>query len=64
MDAMPPEQRLPNWETTKALMDRVAPPVGTVAPDFTLQSPDGRQTITRSAFQGDRPLVLIFGSFT
>jgi hypothetical protein len=41
-----------------------APAVGEAAPDFTLKTPDGKQTITRSKFQADRPLVLIFGSFT
>lgn len=41
-----------------------APAVGEAAPDFTLKSRDGKQEITRSKFQADRPLVLIFGSFT
>ena len=64
MDSLPPEERVPNWETTRALMQRPSPTVGSLAPDFTLHTPDGSQTITRSAFQASRPLVLIFGSFT
>ena len=64
MDALPPEERVPNWEMTKALINRPAPPVGSTAPDFTLKDPGGTRTITRSVFQGNRPLVLIFGSFT
>ena len=28
MDAKPPEERVPNWETTKALMLREAPKIG------------------------------------
>lgn len=34
------------------------------APDFTLKSPDGKQTITLSTHRGKRPVVLSFGSFT
>ncbi len=38
--------------------------VGQVAPDFTLLDPDGKRKVTLSSFQGDRPVVLIFGSYT
>jgi len=62
-DRMPPEKQPPNWSTVKQLMARRAPQVGEPAPDFTLPTLDGRE-ITRSAFQLDRPLVLVFGSFT
>ena len=34
------------------------------APDFSLQSPDGKTTITLSDYHGKKPVVLIFGSFT
>lgn len=64
MDRTPPDQRVPDWETTRALMMRPAPAVGDRAPDFTLPTPDGEQEITRSQLQGARPMVLIFGSFT
>lgn len=64
MDAKPPKERLPNWETTKALMLREAPTVGSEAPDFTLATNDGSDTFRLSQFEGDRPVVLIFGSWT
>ncbi len=37
---------------------------GRIAPDFTLATPDGTRTVTLSSFAGDRPVALIFGSFT
>ena len=64
MDAAAPEDQLPNWETTKALMLRTAPVVGEQAPDFTLETRDGGESIRLSQFEGDRPVVLIFGSWT
>lgn len=64
MDAKPPEERVPNWETTKALMLREAPKVSEDAPDFTLETRDGGESIRLSQFEGDRPVVLIFGSWT
>jgi len=64
VDRAPPEKRPPNWERTKALMARPVPKVGAPAPDFTLKTVDGSTVITRSNFHTDRPLVLVFGSFT
>jgi hypothetical protein len=43
---------------------REGPKIGDQAPDFTLNTPDGKQTITLSKFHGHKPVVLIFGSFT
>lgn len=40
----------------------VAP--GTLAPDFTLRPPDGGEPVTLSSFRGDRPVALVFGSYT
>src|SRR5262245_51499582 len=34
------------------------------APDFTLESPDGKTSVTLSKHLGKKPIVLIFGSFT
>lgn len=34
------------------------------APDFTLKTVDGKETITLSTLIGHRPLVLVFGNFT
>jgi hypothetical protein len=64
VDLAPAEKRPPNWERTKALMARPVPAVGAAAPDFTLKTVDGATAITRSKFHPDRPLVLVFGSFT
>ncbi len=41
----------------------MGPAVGQFAPDFTLPTPDGKELSLRE-IQGDRPLVLVFGSFT
>jgi len=38
--------------------------VGMLAPDFTLEAPDGDATATLSKFRGDKPVALIFGSYT
>ncbi len=43
---------------------RKAPELGDLAPDFSLRSPDGQASVQLSSFQGKRPVVLIFGSFT
>jgi|CXWL01.1.fsa_nt_gi hypothetical protein len=64
MDKAPPEQRVPNWEQTKTLMARVAPKIGGEAPDFSLLTLDGKQTVKLSQHKDDRPVVLVFGSFT
>jgi hypothetical protein len=38
--------------------------LGKTAPDFTLKSADGKRTETLSSFRGDRPVALVFGSYT
>ncbi len=40
------------------------PAAGTVAPDFTLSSPEGGAAVTLSSFAGEKPVGLIFGSYT
>lgn len=42
----------------------VGPLVGNPAPDFTLPTVDGSRRVTLSEFAGDRPVALIFGSWT
>ena len=37
---------------------------GDVAPDFTLNSPDGQRKVTLSQFRDARPVALVFGSYT
>jgi glutathione peroxidase-family protein len=38
--------------------------VGDAAPDFTLASLDGKRKVTLSDYRGQRPVALIFGSYT
>ena len=40
------------------------PPVGARAPDFALAPPDGGRTVRLSAWRGQKPVALIFGSYT
>jgi len=38
--------------------------VGDRAPDFTLSTHDHKEHVTLSSFRGQRPVVLVFGSYT
>jgi hypothetical protein len=40
------------------------PEPGDPAPDFTLATPDGNRKVTLSDYRGEKPVVLVFGSFT
>ena len=40
------------------------PKVNDPAPDFTLQTVDGKDTIQLAKRLGSKPVVLVFGSFT
>ncbi len=53
-----PGQRLFTW----ARHGRLAP--GDAAPDFTLRMLDRAGAVTLSSFRGQRPVVLVFGSYT
>ena len=44
--------------------DALAPRVGDPAPDFELGDVDGEHSVRLSDFQGRKPVVLVFGSFT
>ena len=44
--------------------DAQAPKIGEMAPDFELSDTQGKQTVKLSDFRGQRPVALIFGSFT
>ena len=37
---------------------------GDMAPDFTLKSPDGKREVTLSDYRGEKPVALVFGSYT
>lgn len=45
-------------------VERDAPKVGEVAPDFSLTELDGSHKIRLSQFRGEKPVVLVFGSHT
>lgn len=45
-------------------VDRQAPRAGDLAPDFTLTDSRGEDTVTLSDFRGQKPVALVFGSFT
>ena len=47
---------------TRARAGRVQP--GDAAPDFRLPTLDRQSTVQLSSFRGDRPVVLVFGSYT
>jgi thiol-disulfide isomerase/thioredoxin len=38
--------------------------VGDIAPDFTLNTKEGNHEVKLSSFRGQRPVVLVFGSYT
>ena len=38
--------------------------VGSAAPDFTLESPDHKSSFQLSSLRGQKPVVLVFGSYT
>ena len=45
-------------------LNKLAPKVGDMAPDFTLSDTSGTESVTLSDFRGKKPVALIFGSFT
>jgi hypothetical protein len=51
---------LPLWNAARRGRIRV----GEMAPDFSLPSVDRRRVVRLSSFRGDRPVVLVFGSYT
>jgi len=44
--------------------DAQAPKIGDSAPDFELQDTFGENPVRLSSYKGQKPVVLIFGSFT
>ena len=50
-----------DWQLAQ---DLGAPKVGDVAPDFELQDPSGMTSVRLSDFRDQRPVVLVFGSYT
>jgi hypothetical protein len=50
----------PLWKVAR----RGSHSVGDMAPDFSLESPDHKNTVQLSSFRGKKPVVLVFGSYT
>ncbi|MBI4186680.1 MAG: hypothetical protein HY530_04125 [Chloroflexi bacterium] len=44
--------------------DALAPKVGDIAPDFELCDANGENPFCLSSFRGQKPVTLIFGSYT
>ncbi len=44
--------------------DANAPKVGALAPDFELYNVSGEHRVRLSDFRGQKPVALVFGSFT
>ena len=53
-----PAARMWLWARSGALAE------GDAAPDFTLATVDHSRRVTLSSFKDDRPVVLVFGSYT
>ena len=53
-------------EATKWLntYDQLAPKKGDVAPDFLLRDINGQNAVSLSNFRNQKPVALVFGSFT
>ena len=50
-----------DWQLSQ---DPKSPKVGDLAPDFSLQDPEGVEQVRLSDFRGKRPVALVFGSYT
>lgn len=57
------ERTTPPAPTGERDADDVAK-IGSIAPDFTLTTQDGKGTIRLSDYRGKKPVVLVFGSYT
>ena len=60
---LPPGRRGGRLSGRRERVDN-APKVGDVAPGFTLKSLDGDSETSLQSFRGNRPVVLMFGSYT
>jgi hypothetical protein len=50
----------PLWQVARAGSVNV----GDMAPDFSLESPDHKSSFRLSSMRGEKPVVLVFGSYT
>jgi peroxiredoxin len=49
---------------SQTALDKQAPKVSDLAPDFTLFDISGTESVTLSDFRGKKPVALVFGSYT
>ena len=69
-DVIPASDMPTRWTLLKGVISgdlgslQEGPEADSLAPDFTLDTYDRRQTISLAQFKGKKPVVLIFGSFT
>lgn len=61
MDTIKNRQEATTWQRK---YDSGAPRLGDSAPDFELRDIQGEDSIRLSSFRDDKPVALIFGSFT
>jgi hypothetical protein len=59
-----PAMRLVPFEPMWNVARRGATRVGQMAPDFSLPSVDRKAQVRLVSFRGQRPVVLVFGSYT
>ncbi|MBE0411883.1 MAG: redoxin domain-containing protein [Anaerolineales bacterium] len=52
------------FQEWQARYDSQAPKIGDLAPDFELYDVQGANPVRLSDFRGNKPVVLVFGSFT
>ena len=57
------DRRCPSKLSGPAPVDGAVNP-GDLAPDFRLPTLDRKSVVQLSSFRGDRPVVLVFGSYT
>jgi len=62
-NAMPVERRA-SFMQFLAERETQAPAVGSEAPDFELSKLGSNERVRLSAFRGEKPVALIFGSYT
>ena len=55
------QKKMKAWQKQ---FDAQAPKVGDVAPDFELCDINGKNPVRLSDFRGQKPVALIFGSYT
>ena len=61
MTTLKTRQDATNWQKK---YERQSPDVGNTAPDFELLDRNGENPVRLSDYQGQKPVALVFGSFT